>query len=292
MQQVDEIAEPSSAPFLRAPAGRRLPTDQVPVTLTVPAKLIPPPPLPTLPRLAPTAPKPTGPAVGQGAATTLSLDVFLAANASGAGFGRPVPAPEKRKHKALIVLGGLMTLTLLLGVVFRNNPFVQRFTGEGYDTNPLPTHAFPLPAFTGAEFTITTQMVSIDEGLPTNLWDTERVTANYTAPAGAKLTFDRAKASVIGGTIGTPQNVMPPYDVFLDQQSTYNPGKTEADPWIRTPNEPWIDQTVLRPDMVLMYQDVIDPTLRAQQPTSVINTTLHEIPVTTYKYILRLRRLL
>jgi hypothetical protein len=33
-----------------------------------------------------------------------------------------------------------------------------------------------------------------------------------------------------------------------------------------------------------MYQDVIDPTLRAEHPTSVVNETRHETPVSTYSY--------
>jgi hypothetical protein len=260
-----------------------MPSGQIAVTLPAPFE----PPkydMPTLPRLAPVTPKPAT-SEGASVSSTLSLEAFLAGNAAGTGTGRPAPVKEKRKHKALIVLGGLVTVTLLLGVVFRNSAFIQRFTGKGYDTNPLPTHAVALPTFTGAEFSITTQMVSIADGLPTNFWDTEHVTVNYTAPSAAKLTFDRAKASVIGGTIGTAQNVMPPYDVFVDQQLSYEPGETATDPWIRTPHGPgWLDQEVLRPDMILMYQDVIDPALRAQLPESVINTTLHETPVTTYTY--------
>jgi hypothetical protein len=263
-----------------------MPTGPIAVTLpALPAPLQPPTyAVPTLPRLAPVTPKPATPETSR-VASTLSLEAFLAANADGTGTARSAPAPEKRKHRALIVLGGVMALTLLLGVIFRNTAFVQRFTGKGYDTNPLPTHAAALPTFAGAEFTITTQMVSIADGLPTNFWDTEHVTVSYKSPAAAKLTFDRAKASVIGGTIGTPQNVMPPYDVFIDQQLSYEPGETATAPWIRTPHGPgWIDQEVLRPDMVLMYQDVIDPTLRAQPPASVVNEMVHEIPVTTYNY--------
>jgi hypothetical protein len=282
MRQVDEISERLPERPLPAPSGPRLPTAQIPVTLTVPS---PQPAVPTLPRLAATTPKPSGPATGQVATTALSLDAFLAANAAGAGVGKPAPVPEKRTHKFLIVFGGLMALTLLLGVIFRNTAVVQRFTGSGYDTNPLPNHAFPLPEFTGAEFTITTQMVSIANGLPTNIWDNEHVSVNYTAPAAAKLTFDRAKASVIGGTIGKPQNVMPPYEEYRDAQMSYRAGDKESDPWIRTPHEPgWLAQAVLQPDMVLMYQDVIDPALRSQHPTSVISETRHEIGVTTYDY--------
>lgn len=283
MRVADEITEPAPPRALPAPSGPRVPTGQIAVTLPAPVQ----PPTsdgPTLPRLAPVAPKPASPETAR-VSSTLSLEAFLAANADGTGAGRSAPAPEKRKHKVLIVLGGLVAVTLVLGVVFRNTAFIQRFTGKGYDTNPLPTHAVALPPFTGAEFTITTQMVSIDGGLPTNFWETEHVTANYTAPSAAKVTFDRAKASVIGGTIGTPQNVMPPYDVFVNSQLRYERGETATDPWIRTPHGPgWIDQAILRPDMVLMYQDVIDPTLRAQPPASVTNETVREVPVTTYTY--------
>jgi hypothetical protein len=286
MRVADEITELPAPRPLPAPSGPRMPTSQIAVTLPALSAPVQPPKSdgPTFPRLPPVAPKATTPEAAR-VSSTLSLEAFLAANADGAGTGRSAPAPEKRKHKALIVLGGLLTVTLLLGVIFRNSAFIQRFTGKGYDTNPLPTHAVALPPFTGAEFTITTQMVSIADGLPTNFWDTEHVTANYKAPSAAKLTFDRAKASVIGGTIGTPHNVMPPYDVFVDEQLSYEPGETATAPWIRTPHGPgWIDQEVLRPDMVLMYQDVIDPTLRTQPPASVINETVHEIPVTTYSY--------
>jgi hypothetical protein len=35
---------------------------------------------------------------------------------------------------------------------------------------------------------------------------------------------------------------------------------------------------------IQMYQDVFDPALRSQYPTSVVNETRHDVPVTTYSY--------
>ena len=163
MRLVDEITERPAPQPLPAPTGPRLPTGQVPATPVAPAAPVEPGPLlevPTLPRLAPSTPKPTGPPTGQVATTALSLEAFLAANASGGGVGKPAPVKEKRSHKLLIVLGGLMAAILLLGVVFRNTAIVQRFTGKGYDTNPLPVHAVPRPAFSGAVFTSTTQSIA------------------------------------------------------------------------------------------------------------------------------------
>jgi len=177
-----------------------------------------------------------------------------------------------------------VVITLLLAVLFRNSAFVGRFTGRGYDTNPLPVESFPQPAFTGAVYTLTTQSVAVSEGLPTNFWRTERDEVDYTAKV-AKLTIDRAKASVIGGTIGTPQSTSPAVDVVVDGQSTYVPGATATDPWTRSPHDPgWGVLSVLSPHQLMMYQDIIDPALRAQHPTSVIEETRHEVPVTTFTY--------
>jgi hypothetical protein len=172
----------------------------------------------------------------------------------------------------------------LVAVVFHDSALVERFTGNGYDTNPLPVHSFPEPKLAGAEYTFTTQSVAMFDGLPTNLWRTEHDIVDYKAHT-AKLTIDLAKASIIGGTIGKPKSVTSAYDVFVDAQSSYEQGATPTDPWVRTPQEPGsLLQDILTSSDIRMYQDVIDPTLRAQRPVSVVDETRHEIPVTTYMY--------
>jgi hypothetical protein len=287
MRLVDEVSERSIARALPAPSGPRIATGQVPFTLTVPVEPVSTFDVPSLPRLPASTPKPQSPATGQ-VATTLSLEAFLAGNASGTGSGsaagRPAAQPKQRTHKRLIALAILVAITLILALVFRNSAFVERFTGSGYDDNPLPTHSFEQPVFTGSEYTITTQSIAMSDGLPTNYWETQHDVVNYTSIT-AKVTHDLAKASVIGGTIGTPQNLTPPRDEFVDQDLSYEPGKTETDPWIRTPHPPgWHSAGVLGHNAVLMYQDVIDPTLRNRQPTAVRSETRHETPVTTYAY--------
>ncbi len=178
----------------------------------------------------------------------------------------------------------IVVVTALLSVIFRNTAFVQRFTGKGYDTNPLPPQAFPRPEFAGAEYTIISQSVAISDGLPTNFWRTERDDVNLTSRM-AKATIDMAKASIIGGTIGTPQSTSTPYEMIVDQQSRYEAGATPDDAWVRTPVAPgWAAVEILNGSAIRMYQDVIDPALRAQQPSSVVDETRREIPVTTYKY--------
>ena len=73
--------------------------------------------------------------------------------------------------------------------------------------------------------------------------------------------------------------------VFFDPQSVYLPGRAESDPWTRQPYAPgWRSQRIFNPDAILMYQDVIDPTLRNEAPTSVQSETRHDTPVTTYSY--------
>ena len=177
-----------------------------------------------------------------------------------------------------------MGLTTASAVVFRNSAVVERFTGVGYDSNPLPARSFPQPKFVGAEYTFTTQSVAIFDGLPTNLWRTERDVVDYKAQT-AKLTIDVARASIIGGTIGKPQIVTPAYDMFVTAQSTYAQGATPSDPWIHTRQDPGSPlQDILTSSDIRMYQDVVDPTLRAQHPASVVAETRHEIPVTTYRY--------
>ena len=120
--------------------------------------------------------------------------------------------------------------------------------------------------------------------LLTNYWRTEHDEVDYTSKV-AKVTIDRAKASVIGGTIGTAQSTSPPTNAVVDEHSTYLPGATQTDPWTRKPHDAeWSALSLLSPHELLMYQDVIDPSLRSQQPKSVVSETRHDIPVTTYTY--------
>jgi hypothetical protein len=168
-------------------------------------------------------------------------------------------------------------------ITLRHSSLADRITGHGYDTNPLPVHGFPQPAFGGAEYSITTQSVMIDGGLSTNVWETEHDDVNYVTKT-AKATFNRAKATIIGGTIGKAQSTSPAQQLVVDQESSYSPGATATDPWVRIKHVPGWWLPILSPSEVRMYQDVIDPTLRAQVPAKVISEVRHEIPVTTYTY--------
>lgn len=279
MRLVDEITERPATRSLPAPSSPRFATGPVPLTL--PARVLPPPPRvdPPGPYLPPVAAKGASPTTGQVVTTLLATTAM--------GTATVVPsrhAPPKRTHKRLIALGVIVAVTAALVVVGRNTAFIERFTGKGYDTNPLPVHTFPEPKFAGAKYTFTTQSVAMFEGLPTNLWRTEHDVVNYTSKT-AKLTIDIAKASIIGGTIGKPQSVTPAYDVYVDGVSTYREGATPSDPWVRSKQEPGSSlQDILNSSDIRMYQDVIDPTLRAQQPVAVLAETRHEVPVTTYTY--------
>ena len=192
--------------------------------------------------------------------------------------------PPKRSHKRRrIVLASVLVVLIVAAVSLRNTAFGERFTGKGYDTNPLPLHAITEPPFTGADYTITYQSVMMDNSLATNLWNIEHDEVNYTTKI-AKASLDRAKASIIGGTIGTPQSTSPPSQVVIDDQSTYTQGATPQDAWVRKPTVGTNWSTVLNRGDVYMYQDVIDPTLRAQSPTKVTDEVRHGVNVTTYTY--------
>lgn len=278
MRLVDEITERPTKRSLPAPSGPRWRTGPVPLTVS---SLVPPPP-PTVEPLAPYLPPVAATAAthSTGQATSLS-PVMTPGIAARALSTKDKP---KRRRKRLIALGVLVGLTTASAVIFHNTAFVERFTGSGYDSNPLPVRSFPQPKFAGAEYTFTTQSIEMFDGLPTNLWRTERDVVDYKSQT-AKLTIDVAKASIIGGTIGVPQIVTPAYDMFVDAQSTYEQGKTPSDPWIHTRQEPGaLLQDILTSSDIRMYQDVIDPTLRAQNPATVVAETRHEIPVTTYTY--------
>jgi hypothetical protein len=275
---MDEITERQARRPLPAPTGPRSPTGPVP--LTAPSTAIPPPAdaVPVVPYLPAVAPKVSNPITSPVTTTLLVTPLNTPATV------KPSEEPPKRKHKLLIAFGILVALALVLAVVFRNSSFVERFTGKGYDTNPLPLQAFDRPTFTGSEYMLTTQLMSITDGLPTNFWETEHDVVNYTTPA-AKMTLDRAKASVIGGTIGAPQSVAHTLPIVMDQQTMYFPGSTTADPWTREPYDPrGHTKAIFSPDSILMYQDVFDPALRNQEPASVTDEILHEVAVTTYKY--------
>ncbi len=215
-------------------------------------------------------------------ATTAAAQFFQTTGVT-PGATPPAPRPKKRR-RALVVLAVVVAITMVLAIVFRNSAFVERFTGQGYDSNPLPVGPIPQPPFSGAEYTITSQSIAMTNNLPTNYWRTEHDQVDYKSKV-AKVTIDSAKAPVIGGTIGTPQSTAPPTNAVVDEHSTYVPGTIQTDPWTRHPHEAgWSPLTLLSPDALLMYQDVIDPTLRSQHPKSVVSETRHEVPVTTYTY--------
>ncbi len=281
MRLVDEITERPAPQTLPAPSGPRAPTGPVP--LIVPPASIPPPATsaPVLPYLPAVQPKIVAPVTSQVATTPFAEATLNLAS-------KPAPAavatPPKRKRRRLIALAVVVLVPLTLAIVLRDSAFVERITGKGYDTNPLPTHSFDRPVFTGAEYTITTQLIAITDGLPTNYWETEHDLVDYTAST-AKSTGDGAHASIVGGTIGTPQGGLHTLPVYFDPQSVYLPGTTESEPWTRKPYQPgWRSRRIFSTDSIVMFQDVIDPTLRNEVPTSVQSETRHDIPVTTYSY--------
>jgi hypothetical protein len=284
MRIVDETTERPVARTLPPPTGRRNPTGAIPLTL--PADLASPvvadePMLPYLPAIIPKASAPSAgtPAILNTELLMPNRPIVPATSAAEATTAKP-----KRRRICLIALGALVLLLLSMGVVFHNSALVERFTGKGYDTNPLPTHAVPRPAFDGADFTMTTQSVSTFSGLPTNYWTTEHDKVNYPDKV-AVSTFSRAKASVIGGNIGTPQLMAPAHDEYSDPQYTYVPGDTPEAPFVRTPLDPgWYQLAVLSRNQVYMYQDVFDPSLRAQKPASVVKEARADTAVTTYTY--------
>jgi hypothetical protein len=281
MRLVDEITERPAPQALPAPSGPRALTGPVP--LTGPAS-IPPPATstPVLPYLPPVQPKVAEAATGP-VPTTLLTEAMLILSANPAQAATE-PPKRKRKRKRLIVLAVVVLVPTILAVVFRGSALVERITGKGYDTNPLPTHSIDRPVFTGAEYTTTTQLVAITDGLPTNYWETGHHVVNYTTST-AKSTVDGASASIMGGTIGTPQGGSHSLPVYLDQKSVYVPGKSESEPWTRQPYEPgWRTRRIFSTDSILMYQDVIDLGLRNEVPISVLSETRHDTPVTTYSY--------
>ncbi len=285
MRLVDEITERPATRALPAPTGSPAVTGPVPIispALPVPEATSETPFLPTLPSAAPKA---AGPATNQ-VATTAAAQFFQTTGISMAAAAT-APAPRSKwRRKPLIALALVVVMAMASAIVLRNSSFVERFTGQGYDTNPLPARSIPQPPFSGAEYTLTSQSVAVTNNLLTNYWRIERDEVDYKSKV-AKVTIDRATASVIGGTIGTPQSTSPPTNAFVDEHSTYFPGASQTDPWTRQPHEAGGSAlSLLSPHELLMYQDVIDPALRSQQPKSVVSESRHEIPVTTYTYTL------
>ncbi|MGZ4765344.1 MAG: hypothetical protein ACXV6M_06760 [Ilumatobacteraceae bacterium] len=193
------------------------------------------------------------------------------------------PPRPKRLRKRLIALGIVVVALTVTAIAVRNTRLGDRFTGRGYDTNPLPLRSFPLPTFSGAQYTFTYQDVAIDNGIATNFWYTENDEVNFTS-ATAKATQDYAKAMIIGGTISTPHSTSPPVQQVVDEKATYEPGATAADPWIRTPHTSAIWSAVLSKGEIYMYQDVFDLALRSQRPSTVVHEVRHGADVTTYTY--------
>jgi hypothetical protein len=216
----------------------------------------------------------------------VAISIAVAALAQAAIASPPAAEQEpepKRGHKRLIALGVAVVVLMISAVLLRNSSLGERFTGHGYDSNPLPPRSFPMPSFTGADYTLTHQMVAIDNGLATNFWTTEHDEVNFSSKQ-AKATVDLAKATIIGGTIGTPQSTSPSREVVMDEQSMYVAGATTTDPWTRIHRIAGVSSEALNKSDLYMYQDVIDPALRNRHPDEVVDEVRHGVAVTTYTY--------
>jgi hypothetical protein len=276
MRLVDEITELPAAPKHEAHSGS-------PVRTALPrptplAELNRPEPF--APRLPPAIPKTHGPATG-----SASGQVPATMTASQSRTIGVAPKPKGKWRRKLLIASAIVVATVAtVGLVFRNSALVERFTGKGYDNNPLPTHDIALPKIGGVEYTFSSQSVAITNGLPTNYWSNERDQVNFTTKS-ATVTLDEAKASIIGRSIGTPQSLAPPQQLMIDERFSYRPGATPSDPWIRKSYEPGSTTgQLLSHNEVRMYQDVFDPTLRARHPSTIVGEIRHDVPVTTYTY--------
>ena len=277
MSLVDELTDGPVDRTLPAPSGLPAPAGQKPI---VPPPLLPSAPrVPSGPRLPARESRPASPPTGQ---PGIMVPTAFLPQSAAATPPKETPQP-KRRRKRLIALGIVVGTLAITAFTMRDSRLGDRFTGHGYDTNPLPLHAFPMPSFAGVDYTVSYQSVGIDNGLATNFWRTEHDEVNYTSKV-AKVTLDLAKASIIGGTIGTPQSMSPPQELIFDERSMYEAGAASTDPWTRSPAFTTSASSILSKGDVYMYQDVIDPALRAQQPADVIEEVRHGLPVTTYTY--------
>lgn len=276
MRVVDELRNGPEDRSLPAPCGLPAPAGQKPI--------MPPQQLPDAPK-APTGPRLPPRAQPQSSSAPAQLAITMLATSAQTSVAKPpeaLPAP-KRRHKRLLALAIALVSLVVTAVALRNTRFGERVTGQGYDTNPLPVHAFPLPTFTGAQYTLTYQDVAIDNGLATNFWFTEHDEINF-ATETAKATLDFAKAPIIGGTISTPHSTSPSEQQLIDERSTYKPGETATDPWVRTPHSSGSWSAVLNKSEIYMYQDLFDPALRNQHPVKVVHEVRHGTALTTYSY--------
>ncbi len=285
MRQMDEITERRATRPLPAPTGPRSPTGPVPLIAS--AGSIPPPAdaLQVLPYLPAVAPKASSPATGPVPITSSMASMLGIAEAPVA----PVtPARRKRNYKRarrpLAILAIMLAVVMLLGLLFRNSAFVQRFTGSGYDSNLLPTHSIPIPELAGAEYAYTFESIDVAQGVPSHLLQTDHDDVDFAAGI-AKLSINSEVAQIVDDKIGSPVVPGTPKELFVNKTSTFQRGAAATDPWVRTPLVPGSRaDTILGGGDIRMYQDVFDPTLRAQTPVSVVDETRHDVAVTTYTY--------
>lgn len=289
MRLADELAEqPSDHRALPAPTGLPAPSGQHPAMgdhLPHNPTVLPGPRLP--PREVRASKEPTGqiPATPAAAAMAALLTQSVPVTESTGSF-KAVKRKRRRRNRA-ITLSVVLAGAAACAVAFRDSAFADRITGRGYDHNPLPAHAIAAPSFAGAEYTVTYQSVGLDNGLSSNFWDIERDTVDYSTGA-ATLTLDQAKAAIIGGTISTAKSTAPTQKLIVDKTAFYRPGATAADAWTRIPHEAAVPPSILSPRRIPMYQDVIDPVLRARQPTGVKHEVRYGTNVTTYSYTIPL----
>ncbi|HEY7626609.1 MAG TPA: hypothetical protein VH761_06055 [Ilumatobacteraceae bacterium] len=284
MRLADELLDDPSDRALPAPTGLPAPAGQQPAVVD---HLPHNPTVPAGPRLPPRETRTTKEPTGQ-------VPTTAAAAAMAALFTQSVPVTEstgtlkavklkKRRRVKATVLTVLLVGAAGAAVTLRNTAFADRITGHGYDHNPLPATAVEPPTFMGAEYTVTYQYVGLDNGLSSNFWDIERDTVNYQTGA-ATMTIDHAKAAILGGNIGTAKSTAPTQELIVDRTAFYRPGPTPADAWTRIPHVASVPPSILSPRRIPMYQDVIDPTLRSQTPTTVVHEVRNGADVTTYFY--------
>ncbi len=304
---------PDASDLADAPVASPLPLPLSSVPTGARADVPPPRPaqaLPTL-RLASGPARSTsvgGSAVGDAGASGATLDPVAAAASSSnphamaaaAHFAamkqdatrpsvKPVRGKKQRRGRRPIVVPVLL-LGVLGGAAYvgRDSSIMARLKGDGYDSSILPMVVYPRPTPASIEQTSIEYLVSVENGVP---WVDEAFRSQVIDPTTGDVQTNvrETRRSVGAGELVDPPVSAADREVIALGGFWYIEPKTEGDPWLQQPRR-W-GSTGARVDDVLMYQDVIDQSLRRVAPVSVTDDTIGGVVVTTYEFAIPLGEL-
>ena len=190
---------------------------------------------------------------------------------------------------ALRSVGGAILKVSLVVIVLgagafvgRNTQVAERLRGDNYDYEMLPAKVYPRGGIVRGDTTSEQFSVGLSGGVATESNERQNSTINlnsYEATVEIVQSVAPIVAGVVGATSGTPTIVS---YIAKDGFLFVEPGTPDG-VWTRIP-QPANTQLSFGAGAVVMYQDVVDSSLRNIKPVTVVTGRLGLVDVTTYTF--------